>query len=96
MSGQFIQAQSGPVARPTEVSGAIEVLHKNSDELQGLIGDLEVRLNAVLAQREVKEDGQAGSPQPIHVPLAGSIYERCVQLSDMSAQLRSILQRLEL
>jgi hypothetical protein len=89
--------ESGPVTAPKqpEVSSEMERLMAQCETIEKQISQLETRLATVLAQRAETGQADAKVPEPVRVPLAQAIHGRVKHLSDLSDQLQSIINRIE-
>jgi hypothetical protein len=84
-----------PVRMP-EVQGAIDRLAANTETLDKMLGELEVRLSGVLAQHKTAESGQPSSPEPVRVPLAEVLTTRANHVRVLMDRVQSMLERIEL
>ncbi len=82
--------------RTTEVQSELHQLVTVSEYLDKCIGELETKLQPVLAQHKVETTSDQNSPTPLRVPLAETLHIRCEHLENLRERVSSMIARLEL
>ncbi len=90
--GQVVE----PVVRMAEVPGECERLGIQCEVLEKSIGELELRLQPVLAQHKVAGENSQSQPEPIRVPLAEVLHSKVLYLEKLISTVQSMTSRLEL